>query len=149
MIRLTDLLERLEAADGPDRELDAHLAVMQHGRTMSSDGEDMNWAKVPNIYDDCTPGTYWRCRRSGNSLWTSPPYTSSIDAAVQLAEEVLPGYIRRMSVGKRTYCVIGRPTEKGNFSQKFGKYPAYGPTEPLALCIAIVKARIAQEKETG
>lgn len=92
MTDLPELLSRVEAATGPDRELDAtiHVALCQP----VCRPDDCNRYRLPHIsmdeMDMCAPGTYWLVERSGRSLHTSPTYTASLDAAVALCERVLP-----------------------------------------------------------
>lgn len=71
---LESLIDQLEKAEGPDRELDAAIAVaLFKSKSGSEWGE---YARLPNHYDKCTPGTYWIGSRSGDSLRTSPYYTT-------------------------------------------------------------------------
>lgn len=65
------LLNRLEAADGPDRELDAEIAMAFKG---------------------CRP-----------PMKTIGRYTASLDAALALAGEVLPGWAVKIDGPKWTY----------------------------------------------
>jgi hypothetical protein len=88
------LLERVEAATGADREIDAalHVALVKPEQYP----DDLRYFRLPCASMDhmemCTPGTYWLKQRSGASLHTSPAYTSSLDAALSLVERVLPGW---------------------------------------------------------
>lgn len=127
---LTGLLERLEAADGTDRELD--VAIIE---TFGAVFKYFEGA----YEDDCGEWTW----PSGIEI-RCISVTSSIDAAVQLAGEVLPGLKCELVFGYEVATAqffTGEPG--GYFNQIVHKTPA------LALCTAIVKARIEQEKETG
>jgi hypothetical protein len=120
---LRALIERVERAEGPDRELDAEIAcaVLPHFR-----------GKYPNIF---APGsiTY-----PGGFLWNACHYTSSLDAAASLVPE---GWQWTASGGCRqyqasSYCtqshVSGRPTTEGDAA-----------TPALALTAAALRARLA------
>lgn len=89
---LTSLIERVEKATGPDRELDAAIEVAMLGTTHMPD--DLIYYKTTTRADHCLPGAYWRVSRSGEYLRTSEKYTSSLDAALALVEEKLPGWTR-------------------------------------------------------
>lgn len=96
MHALKALLERVEKAEGPDREIDAELHVALVKPEQRAD--DLRYFRVPSANMDhmemCAPGTYWLKERSGASLQTAPKYTTSIDAALSLVERVLPGWTR-------------------------------------------------------
>lgn len=85
---IAELLERVEAASGPDRELDAAIEVAMLGTTATDD--DLIYHSVPRKDDHCAPGTFWRKSRSGASLRTAAPFTASLDNALALVEEKLP-----------------------------------------------------------
>lgn len=129
MTSLQALAERLEKADGPDRELDAAImhafdssAVYYVG--VAADGSN----RVLDIYPHGTP-----------------PLSASLDAAIALCERVLPDNMRwsisNAAVKPRANVFPLSPTR-----------PIMGPyssaaTPALALCLAIVRARIAEEAE--
>ena len=98
MTDLIALAERVEAGTGEDRALDAEVAVIG------------GWQKrVPTIPDPIVGlEPYWRAP-AGNGYGDCPKFTSSLDAVVSLAEEMLPGWhwkIERFSDG---WYVDGRP----------------------------------------
>lgn len=122
---MTSLIERIEAATGPDWELDAEIAAL------------LGWKKLPN------PGSMgglidmWINPSGKNERWNVPPYTSSIDAALTL----LPGDAmwRLGHDGKgpdpsEFLCEIVSGPECRN-------YCAIAPTAALALCAAALRAR--------
>lgn len=119
-----DLIERLEAATVGSRELD--LAI----------GRAFNFPMVSRWGDH-----EWR--PDGVGIWTTlPKFTTSLDAALALAERVLPGLdidleIRPAPEGLRTDAVI--------YSHGYGPTPgvsfrAWAATPALALCAAILRA---------
>jgi hypothetical protein len=85
MTDLSDLITRLEGAEEADRELDARLYVELIARLRRPDIEDMIAARAASHPDE----NVWL---SGARDWQVPPFTSSLDAALGLAERVLPGW---------------------------------------------------------
>lgn len=145
MTSLQALAERLEKATGPSRELDAalHVALVKPEQYP----DDLRYFRLPSAsmdhMDMCAPGTYWLKQRSGASLQTAPTYSASLDAAIALCERVLPDNMRwsisNAAVKPRANVFPLSPTR-----------PIMGPyssaaTPALALCLAIVRARIAEE----
>ena len=84
---MTNLIERLEAATGPDRALDAELHCALFKPKQYAD--DLRYFRVPHAsmdhMDMCEPGTYWLKERSGRSLHTAPQYTAKFDIAQLVA----------------------------------------------------------------
>jgi len=115
-VSLADLLYRVLEGSGPDRELDAEIAVLIGGwerRWFGGDGHP-------------SPGFYWR---KGDYSWTkdgdTPPYsTASLDAAVTLVPEEC-GWMVMSSAAK------------------VGVWPSHGATPALALCAAALRAGAA------
>jgi hypothetical protein len=66
-----------------------------------------------------------------------PRVTTSIDAAIALCERVYPGWDFALSqiMGQSPFAGIGEP-------HPFDSIDAYAATLPLALCLAIVQAKI-------
>ena len=128
------LIERLEAGGEGSRELDAEIAVWSayRGAVCIVD------AREESIFRH-QPG--W-CRDANDISILAPNYTTSLDAALALAERVLPDltkinvwtYVR----GKHHHCEI--ETDEDEFDALNASTPA------LALCIAILKARATQEQ---
>jgi len=123
---LEALLRRVKKADGPDRELDLAIAV----------------ALVPDvlvsIHDRETgtnkPHTYWQ-------------YTASIDAAIALMQQVLPGWNWSvMSQRPR-----GKPMAIARIGRMIGDdvegFDAVHDQVPLAILSALLRTLIAQSKE--
>lgn len=122
--RLDDLLARVEAATGADRELDCDLFVAT--------------AESPfvNYYPDCVLAVLggFRARVEINEVAT---YTSSIDAALALVERMIPGAIWTVKhLGEGEYAAdVG--------SSDFNE-PMYGSevvkTPTLAILSALLRA---------
>lgn len=130
MADLTALIERLEKADGPDRELDGSI----HNRLFGTE-----YVRSPRSV------TGFLTSSENNGCPTVPAYTASIDAAVALAERVLPGSLYRIEklgdgsglpTSKRGWATAGLPGEQEQ---------AYAATPALAICIATLRALSAQE----
>lgn len=104
---LSDLLARVEAADGPDMELDADLYLALVGSNIRS--------------------------------WDMPPEpTNSIDAALALVEEKLPGCAIDMRLHEDDAQAV---IATGALSYKNGD----GVTLPLAVLSALLRALISQQ----
>ena len=79
MSELAELLKRVEAATGPDREIDELLTAWSVGAVRE---EDATFDHKPAYHRD----GFWV------SIGPIAPYTASIDAAVSLIEKRLPGW---------------------------------------------------------
>lgn len=126
---LTDLQQRVRAATGADRELDAaiYIAVVK--------GEN------PDDY---------RINQQFAHLIT--PYTASLDAALALVEAKLPGWKRKLSTERHASFLDYQahaelmdrdwPDPNAGYGLVYG---GHGATEPLALLDALCSALLAQE----
>ena len=128
---LIHLIERLEKATGPDRELDGEIASVlalhpkYWQRGVKSASADGLWFK-------------------GLHNWRAPDYTSSIDAAMTLVPE---GMVCGFSGPTRKSSGVGH---EGMFFGTCGSFPDDGfhiaviaTTPAVALCIAALKAQAA------
>lgn len=129
MTPIESLIERLEKATGPDRELDS------------------------DICRACGFKLYPFDRPSNDTLAEAPRYTASLDAAVSLCERVLPGRdwtvrTRRAHPYQGNYqfeAVVWGPS--GSHVGAQAGYHNSGTA--LALCLATLRARAAIAKETA
>jgi hypothetical protein len=136
---LADLLKRVEAASGPDRDLDADLALalrcLPAARPFYSGDiiqlDPALWEKRPHGY---LAHPHWSYRQY-QPVASSREFTGSIDAAVALTEQAL-GSDCVWSLSAQP--VAARVLAAGSSSK------TSGVTVPLALCAAILKAKIAQ-----
>lgn len=141
MTDLTELLARVEAATGPDRELDAEIFIR-----VARDGDD-------SIVYNRQIEKVW----IGRDWFDFPRYSGSVDAALALVERVLPGWWRQHFVtpeGDRRFCVslqshfVDKDEQKA--MEKRGEKLIYTgslrwfPTEPLATLAACLRALIAK-----
>ena len=113
MTSLTSLIERIEAATGPDQELDRlvhyHLAVVKSDRFTEQSWIDL--AKKQN--------------------WNAPHYSTSIDAALTLLPDGYDWIIGNVNghYGGTPYACVGSTEQH------------YAATPALALVAAILRAR--------
>lgn len=87
MIEITELLERVKVATGPDRALDAAIlcAFPPFGVKWKPDPKVIGRATFEHVIGD------------GDSRG-APTYTASIDAALALVKRVMPGWTLRMHI---------------------------------------------------
>lgn len=111
-------------------ELIAKLEVADHG-SYEIDGEILNVAVLHGF--DYKGGPV-------------PLFSDSIDAALALAERVLPGYwwlVRSDEGESDSFANMGLIGTNPNMGAPC--YPAFAPTPALALCISILRALEAQQ----
>lgn len=139
---MKDLIARLEAAEVGSRELDALICCSLR------DGPD--WANDP-YYPLGSHGLY-SVGRGGPGL-TSECYTNSLDAALALAERVLPGCLISVGTNIFGHAPIGVAEvftqQGGSDATHDGHGERLGNTPALALCVAILRAKLAEEPTKG
>lgn len=117
---IAEIIEKLEKAEGADRDLDAAIHI----------------ATNPPL-------------REGYRFGNIPVYTSSIDAAVQLYDRVLPGFLW----GITQDAADGDVEFQGNVWPNAQPFDAskdhfgYHSRAAIALCIAILRALQTKEGE--
>lgn len=128
---MTDLIARIESADGPDREIDAELMAIAHDwkiRALSKGSHYRDWC--------------WVNRETGKWVTTSRQgytFTASIDAALTLVPEKCLWRMYHDTMGRdgsyaNAYVLTHRV---GNEKEASG----IGITPALALAAAALKAR--------
>jgi len=139
---LRGLIERVEAATGPDRELDARIAAATGMPMLFCDFD------AGSYHGDCkSPGCGKPLglsdeRRSYPNRWEDderlPAFTASLDAITALIGRVLPGCWQRHDVWPSTE----RPAQASltPLTTEGYCYGATAPTLPLALCLALLRA---------
>lgn len=139
---LRDLLVRVDAATGPDRELDAKIQIAlipDYGARV-----ELSPAKFVRFED------VWRRNRAqhlnhANNVadwWKCPKYSASIDAVVALIEMAMTG--QRVAIGLLIFphrCQGDIHVDDANY---YGSSPVAAPS--LALLLALLKALIAREE---
>lgn len=126
MTDIPTLIQKLEAADGPSRELDAEIAE-------AAQSVGVDW---PNPRLDIRPITAYEDRLStGAGMMTPPMFTRFLDAALALVEERLGSRSCILEVGDTdTLAGIGRA----------GLYFTRHKSPAIALLIALLRALQAQ-----
>jgi len=129
---LRELIARLEAAVGPDRELDAEMWLATTIGATRKKWSYIHTASGRECHIDET-------RTATGQLIVVPEFTSSIDAALTLVPEGWFWWVghldetdRRFVATISKHAIVGTPSHKG-----------FAPTTALALCIAACKARPA------
>jgi hypothetical protein len=158
MQKLEELIAALESATGPSRWLDAKIdAAMRVGTVkMQSGGYEWAWNNFPVWAHHKQAQGMCGVQHSNGDLgliWDSLPFTSSIDAAVALVERVLPGWrIENLcewdaeilrDQGPWMCDLVQRRLE---FFDRQSAKCSHAPTAALALIIALLKAKLSQEK---
>jgi hypothetical protein len=146
MSTLQELIARVEAASGPDEELDCILhSAVALGRRVTEDGNDI-WEHDDRLgsrlLGRLDPG---KVRRNFNiHVRPGPSYTSSLDAAVRLVEEKLPFGIwsihrgdPRMQTKGATVLILRNADPDGEDEVTFRDSAA---TPALALVAALLRA---------
>lgn len=136
MTKYTDIIERLQNATGPDREIDTSIwmlvtkgATRRHQRVSSA-----TYAWKPYVIDET--------RDAQGVIIVVPSYTASIDAAIALVERMLSGkvwYVRGKSDGTFFCQLYTSESQRGNDPK------ANAPSAPLAILVALFRALEAQE----
>lgn len=130
MTDLKELLSRVEAASGPDREIDRDLwlAFGLYPPAIEDIGR----------YDDPSSGC------TGGVIYSADHLSASLDAAVALVEKMLPLSTRhiRWYGQDRVASVLLIPHFR-SFPYSGAAKEVSGATEPLALCAALLTALIA------
>jgi len=127
------LISRLEAAEVGDRQSDSLIDRALNNRPP--------WAAK-----DTTPLTCWEDGRvtmgPNGAGWDAPRYTTSLDAALALAERLFPNaeiYVGRHEGQWDADCEPAGCDRSGRFVDHKGATPA------LALCIAVLRAKEASQ----
>lgn len=133
------LVEKLEAAEVGSRELDEAIHdLLCDGKTRTC---------IAGLSDE--EGGLWMYEFHDHSPHSALRVTTSLDAALALAERVLPGwefgcYFDRMNIrGNRNAKVEAHRWQDVAPEYAFACASAKAETPALALCIAILKARLS------
>ena len=129
MTDLSQLIERLEKAKGPDRELDALIAIKIGGAVRITTGHGTRHQVLWPDNEIAQGGDI-------EMLPDVPLYTASIDAALTLVPEGWSFEVRASAVGDKG---------QANVWHYLKEYHAYSQREcaspAIALCIAALRAR--------
>lgn len=127
MTDLNELLERVKAATGPDRGLDARIEFTLSGVSFF----ESDIADLLQVIDE--PTGYGKYQKIDSA--NIPSFTASIDAALALVERVLPNTLRRLSdwedgTGAKANLVLSNGSH----------HWADGASIPLAILAALLQA---------
>lgn len=149
MTDLPTLLERVKAASGPDRELDADIHLVFQSPSAST--EAGRWRKPILLErEHQRPGILEYVKISGVSARPAPTFTASLDAVIAMAERVLPGMHWRI---EKTCEYPGLAFRAHKYTGWCGDYGSpkreEGATPALALLAATIQAVIAETEKEG
>lgn len=133
---LAGLLDRVNDATGPDREIDCLIAVALDGFfevPPRFEGDDAGYG-----YFDKEDGTRIEPGQYGDQLVWS--YTDSIDAALALVERKLPNAMKRV-----LDTDDGQSVRADIVLEMGGHFIGYGATWPLAILAALLTLISTQE----
>lgn len=137
---ITSLIEKLEGAEGPSIVLDAEICwTLERPRAIQAfwRGAMGKPGPLPDEFSRLPRGLGMASLEVG-----SPNYTASLDAALALAERVLPGWEGEIDFGRRGFaCLYPEQPYPAHL-----EYNAEASTPALALCAAILRA---SEQERG
>lgn len=142
---LQNLLERVERAQGPDRELDTAIAFVTCFRPDEKHDRLGSFAAHEAKHGYAAA---WIAHRPWHGDWSIPVYTTSIDAALALVQLVLPGSAYVLNA----FRVATKPDDVWMFKCHLSdgcSGIADGRTQALAVCAALLKALIAQADEVA
>ena len=131
---LADLIEMLEKATGPSLELEGMVWCAVAGY------EFVMWDGAGCVYRD-PAAPKWDAGIKHAAALRVRPYTASLDAAVDLCSRALPGWRGSIQFGN-----FGGPVNAYVCADEtVDDVIASHPVPAIALCIAILKAKQAQE----
>lgn len=128
---LSKLIERVENATGPDRELDLELANVAGWRC------DGDWLYTPDG------------AMAAFTADSPPAYTSSLDAALALVEEKLPGWTRLVdaTAPELGICVELFPSD--DIAERTESARGDHNRETHATLLALLRALSARDQQDG
>ena len=147
---VSGLIERIEAAGGPDREIDCLIWGTLDGRSLEWQGS-LLVEKTEGPIGWIDPGEHQRnfgCNRADQGSNGIRAYTASIDAAMTLLPDNC-GFVMWYPVGKRPSVALqfgyeDHPAPKT--VDGWGDYSS-GATPALALCAAALKAKAMEARQ--
>jgi len=140
MTDLTALLERVRAATGADREIDAALMAQSYAQEERHIGAVMEYSDGS---EERVKDLVWVDPKTDKWVSTAAhSYTASIDAALALTERVLPGW--RYDIHSPRFGTPFEAVLVDGDSASLRIVTAKAPTAPLAILAALLSALIAQ-----
>lgn len=137
MSDLEQLLERVKAATGPDRELDADIA-------QAIEGVEIQWRQATGTMEMYPVQRYpSTSHAAGFGIGPVPTYTASVDAALAFAERMLPGFGYSLNGGHLRDQATIWLGEVETYDQEC-EFVEGGETAPLAILAATLSALASQ-----
>lgn len=137
MTDLSELIERVRQATGPDRELDAALFIALVEPTWHTSPKDPGAVAADKQY-------FWpegKLKYLTRNSKVAPYYTASVDAITALIEKKLPGW--KWNIGHDANDELHATIWHG-----VTEHDEYAPTAPLALCLSFLLALHSQEQNS-
>jgi hypothetical protein len=133
MTDLSDLIERVRKAEGPDRELDCYLEALSDGRTIRESIHPQYGRQLLARNSRPPHDEYWIDHPDNGTK----PYTGSLDAITALIEKELPGCAYGFDNGPKTHLAF---VDRHDHAVRFlgARWTAEAATIPLALCLAFL-----------
>ena len=126
------LIDRLSKLDGGDREVDAEIWLL------TTRGATRKAFEVKSSTNQWAPYTIDETRDETGRLITVPSYTSSVDAAIALAEREYPN--ERVWINR-----IAFDTNHQWRASLTGNHVSWGVNPAIALCISLLRAKEASK----
>ncbi len=145
MTDLTSLIERLEKAEGPDRELDRLIHFHVESPWLAE--KCVKW--VPAAFEGPNDFLWWSAERQAegkegyHDSWES--YTASVDALMSLIHERLPEWRIATEHGEN-YSIAQFKRGWGSRLQILGVATSERADDEIALCIATATLRALQQR---
>lgn len=136
---MSDLIERLEKADGPDGRLDIEIYKM-------TDAMNAAPGTIMEYKLDHDGEAMWRCRhppQDFGSWWHTPAYTASIDAALTLVPEGQSWMVALSANDSEQPGARVWPAMENYGTEDFALHGSFAAAPAIALCIAALRARPA------
>lgn len=151
----SEILERLETATGPDREIDGLVCAVVFGDEPYIIGHEGGRFPQKAVYGTKRQAFEMTPTAAGADYICAPFYTASLDAVVALIESELPGWWRRVECSPRpsgageARAKIWRPEEFFYPGSEPVTFEEDAKTEPLALLAAAIRALADKEANNG
>lgn len=154
-MNIPEVITLLEKASGPDRWLDAKIdAVIRVGTIkMNKGGYEWAWDNFPRwAHHSQARGMCGAVAFDNGDLgmvWDSLPFTESVDAALAVLDRALPGWFWRCgatTLFPNGWAHVSRYDGSNcNFRDEAACADGKASTPAIALCIAVLKAKLMQE----
>lgn len=140
---LQRLVERIEAATGPDREIDALVHFTVNRRWV---GRIPCWPPEKVYRPDMETGLYMAIEGKGYMYGDSvPTYTASLDAALLIVPDGMLWMLTNTGIQNRKEPDFTKATALVSNWRDMDTDETQAETPALALCAAALRARITQE----